>query len=104
MRLVFRIQKKPRRARRNSRRDTGRRSVLETRSGMASANINLKESGIPQLQKWCSNSRKQGHPVFTSPCTFNADASNTELFFRIILQPSSVFTEQCRVGVSNSVR
>ena len=48
MMFVFRIQKKSRCTRRNSRRDIGRSSVLETRrSGTESANINLKESRIP---------------------------------------------------------
>ena len=46
--FVFRLQKKSRCTRRDSRRDFGRSWVLETNgSGMESANINLKESGIP---------------------------------------------------------
>ena len=101
MRFAFRIQKKSRRARRNSRRDIGRSSVLETRrSGMESAHAILKESGKPQLHGWNSNSRKQVTHHLQVPVSwveefwecwkgkatihFNADASNTEILFRII--------------------
>ena len=48
IRFVFRIENKSRRARRNSRRDTGRSSFLETkRSGMEKQSSLLRESGLP---------------------------------------------------------
>ena len=65
--LVFRMLKNSRRTRRDSHRDIGRFSALETkRSGMEIASTNLRESGIQKLLRWYRNSRKQGHSVFTS--------------------------------------
>ena len=53
-------EKKSRNTRRNSRRDTGRSSVLEMkRSGMEKQSTFLKESGIQQLHRWYSDSGKQ---------------------------------------------
>ena len=99
-RMVCQILKKSRRTRRDSRMDIGRSSVLETkRSGMELATPNLRENGIPSLHRWCNDSRKTSHPVFTSVSAltrgilrkfqgtesihFSADVSNTELSFRI---------------------
>ena len=83
--------------RRDSRRDTGRSSVLETkRSGMEDEIINLKENGILLLHKWCNDSRKQVTQFFTSVSALsreiqtklkgkettihhNTDTSNTDL-------------------------
>ena len=60
MRFVFRIQKKSRHTRRNSRMDTGRSSVLEMkRSGVEKQSTFLKESEIQWRLRWCSDSRKQ---------------------------------------------
>ena len=59
-RIVFQIQKKSRYTRRDSRRDAGRSSALETkRSGMEVAIANLRENGIPLLHRRCNDSRKQ---------------------------------------------
>ena len=102
MRFVFRIQKKSGRSRRNSRR------------------THLKESGIPWLRRWYSDSRKQVTqssqvPVprvvefwdcwkekrpYTSMRMLQTQNSCSESFIMYI---SSVFTEQFRLGVSNSV-
>ena len=106
--------RKSRNTRRESRRDTGHFSVLETtRSGMELSLTHLKENEIPQPLKMVERFEDTGHPVFKSMSAlsrgilkkkngrdtihFNADASNTELLFRI-----SVFTEQFRIGVNNS--
>ena len=60
IRFVFQMQKKSRHTRRISRKDTGRSSVLEmNRCGMEKQSTLLKESGIPQLHRWCSNSTTQ---------------------------------------------
>ena len=106
--------RKSRNTRRESRRDTGHFSVLETtRSGMELSLAHLKENEILQPLKMVERLEDTGHPVFKSMSAlsrgilkkkngrdtihFNADASNTELLFRI-----SVFTEQFRIGVNNS--
>ena len=98
MEFVFRIQRKSRNTRRDSRRDTGRSSVLETkRSGMDLFFIHLKENGTLQSLKWWNDSKKnrsssiQEYQCFESwncekekyrdTIHFNADASNTELLF-----------------------
>ena len=87
--------------RRNSRMDTGRSSVLETkRSGMENQSTLLKDSGIPQLHRWYSDSRIQFTQSLQLPLLlsrgilgmlkgketihFNANASNTKVLFRII--------------------
>ena len=57
------------------------------RTGVGFKSISALSRGIPEKE----NNRDTIH--------FNADASNNGLLFRII---SSVFTEQFRIGVSNS--
>ena len=53
MESVFRIQKKSRNTQRDSRKDTGRSSVLETkRSGMELSLVHLEENGTLQPLKW----------------------------------------------------
>ena len=86
MEFVFRIQKKSRRTRRESRRDTGRSSVLETkRSGMELFIKHLKENGTLSNQEYqCFESWNPEKKNNTDTIHFNADASNTELLFRII--------------------
>ena len=97
-------------ARKDSRRDTGRFAVLQTkRSCMDVFFTHLKETGF----------KNTGHPLFQEyqcligeilkrknnrdTIRFNADASNTELLFEsFILWISSVFTEQFRIGVNIS--
>ena len=96
-RFVFRIHKKSRCTRRDSRRDIGRSSVLErTRSCMEDASTNLKENKIP-FSQMANRFKETGHPIFTSASAFsreilrklkgketihfNADSSNTELLF-----------------------
>ena len=57
--FVFRIHKKTRCTRIDSRWDIGRSCFLETkRSGMEDAITNLKENGVRLLHKWCNDSRK----------------------------------------------
>ena len=107
MELVFRIQNKSWNTQRNSRRDTGRSSVLETkRSCMELFFRHLKENGTLQPLK---RFKDTGHPVFKrisalsrgilkkkhdrDTIHFHADASNTELLFRIIhsVNPLSIY-------------
>ena len=101
MQFVFRIQMKSRNTRRDSRRDTGRYSVLETKKKWYGTLLCTLEG------KWDSTAARMverfkdtGHPLFKSISAlsrgilkkrnnrdtihFNADASNTELLFRII--------------------
>ena len=57
--FVFQIQKKSKRTRKDSRKDTGRSSVPEMkRSGFVAAATNLKENGNPSLLRWCNDSKK----------------------------------------------
>ena len=101
MKFVFRIQKKARCTRRDSRRDIGRSSVFETkRSGMELFLTHLKEKWVSAATQMVERFKETGHPVFKSISAlsrgilkrknnrdtihFNADASNTELFFRTI--------------------
>ena len=99
--LVFRFQKKARHTRKDSCRDTGRVSVLETkRSGMelfftpegkwdSTATQNggtiqrFRSSSIEEYQ--CSESCNPEKENNGDTIHFNADASNTELLFRFIL-------------------
>ena len=95
------IQKKSRRTRRNSRRDTGHSSALgTTRSGVEIAFLNLKENATPSAPRWCNDPKKLVTQFLRVPVLLsrgilrrvkgkdsihiNADASNTELCFRII--------------------
>ena len=82
---------KLRNARKDSRTDTGRFSVLETkRSGMELFFTHLKENGTLQLLTWWKDSKIsvmsrgiQKKKNNRDTIRFNADASNTELLFRI---------------------
>ena len=98
--FVFRIRKKSRNTRRDSRKDTARVWVLETRrTGMELFLTHLKENGILQPLRKVERFEDTGHPVFKSVSALirgilkkkngrdtihiNADDSNTELLFRI---------------------
>ena len=96
---VFQIPNKSRITRRDSREDTGHPSALETkRNGMELAVLQLKENGIPQPHMMERFKETSKQTVFKSIGAlnrgilknnrdiihFNADASNTELFFRTI--------------------
>ena len=77
MRFVFRIHKKPRRTRRNSRRDTGRSSVLEMkRSGMELSITHLKENGALQPLNWWNDSKiRYGNRKYKFEGKWNSVAS-----------------------------
>ena len=65
MEFVFRIRKKSRNTRRDSRKDTARFLVLETRrSGMELFLTHLKENGILQPLRMVERFEDTGHPVF----------------------------------------
>ena len=117
--FVFQNQKKSRRMRRNSRRDTGRSSVLETRrSGMELFFTHLKEKVTLQPLIWWKDSKT---PLISKSISalsrgilknknnrgtvhVNADASNTELLFRIIhfVSQLSIHGAVSKWGVNNS--
>ena len=99
MEFVFRIQKKSRNTRRASRRGHWTFLGLETkRSGVELLLTHLKANGTPQPLKMVERFKDAGHPVSKSISAlnrgiptkkngrehFNADASNTELLFRIV--------------------
>ena len=83
------------------------------KNGSERTPTNLKDNGIPSMQKWWDISKKLGNPVFKGIsalnrgilkrkgglCTvhFNEDSSNTELVFRTIhsATPLSTYGDQC---------
>ena len=103
------------------RKDIGRSSVLEMkRSGMELFHTHMKENGTPQAPKWWSDSkilviqylrasvlwvveswkRKITETPYISTRMLQTQSSHSD---SSILQISSVFTEQFRIGVNNLV-
>ena len=81
MEFVFRIQKKSRITRRDSRKDTGRSSVLEMkrkRSGMELFLLHLKENKIPQPVKMVARFKDTSHPVLKRISAFKSWNSEKE--------------------------
>ena len=122
-RNVFRIPNESRITRRDSRKDTGHSSALETtRNGVELSVFRLKEHEILPPHRWCGRFKETGHPVLKSISALSRGmlkkkkARITELpytsmrmlriqnshFERLTQQISSVSTEQSPAGVKHS--